>query len=198
MCVPTELVDKAANLCRVQHKTFEPFRPSALSRPRGMEHLYPRFKFVGLALFFILMSSQACHLPCDPEHIEHSQTGLPYPKLHVFAQSLLDTGNLVDLDDLVDGMNLTMERGEANLELEGTMDAEWGRWRADTLHGGKAGADEIPRWCSKPGKRRDMWEEVVSPKAKKARQRHKLLPINDTRFWQHGQCDPRLRKREYC
>jgi hypothetical protein len=163
-----------------------------------MEHLYPRFKFVGLGCFFILMASQACHLPCEPENIECSHTGLPYPRLHVFAQSLLETWNLVDLDDLVDGMNLTLEWGEAILNLKGTISGDWGRWRADALHDGKASADHIPQWCSEPMKRRGTWEEVVSSQAKKNRQRHKYLDINETRFWKRGQKDPRLRNREYC
>jgi hypothetical protein len=206
MCVPTELLEKAANLFRAQTNSFESFRPSALSRVEGMEHLYPRFKFVGIALFFILMSSQACHLECEPNNIEYSQTGVPYPKLSIYAQSLLDTRNLVDLDDLVDGMNLTLEWGEANLDLEGTIDAEWGRWKADALcrrkpdasDNGKACVGDIPWWCSDPKNRRDIWESVVSQQGKKDRQRHKFLPINETRFWKLGQNDPRLRKRDYC
>ncbi|ERF72001.1 hypothetical protein EPUS_09367 [Endocarpon pusillum Z07020] len=102
------------------------FDPQRFHGCEGMEHQYPRFKFVGLALFFILMTSQAWrHLPCTPENIEYSHTGLPYPKLDIFAQSLLDTWTLVDLDHLVDGMNLTLEWGEANLNLDGTIDAEW-------------------------------------------------------------------------
>lgn len=198
MCVPTELVDTAANIFRTEKDRFEPFRPSALVRVRGIEHLYPRFKFVGLRLFFVLMTSQACHLPCEPKNIEYSHTGLPYPKQHVFAQGLLDTWNLVDLEDLVDGMNLTVEWGEANLDLEGTIDADWGRWRADALHDGKASIGDVPMWCSHPMKRRDVWEETVSAEAKRYRQRHKYLPINETRFWKRGQKDPRSRKREFC
>jgi hypothetical protein len=198
MCVPTEKLETAANLFRAEPDRFEPFRPSALTRVRGMEHLYPRFKFVGLRCFFILMTSQACHLPCTPETIEYSQTGLPYPKLHLFAQSLLDTWNLVDLDDLVDGMNLTLEWGEANLELDGTVDGDWARWQTDALHDGKALPEDYPLWSSQPKKRRGIWEEVVSAHAKKNRQRHKYLEVNETRFWRRGQKDPRLRDREFC
>jgi hypothetical protein len=198
MCVPTHLLEKAANLFKAQKDDFEAFRPCALTRFGRMDHLYPRFKFVGLGLFFILIPSQACHVSCEPNNIEYSHTGLPYPKLHIFAQSLIDTGGFVDLDDLVDGMNLTLEWGEANLDLEGTIDAEWGRWKADALHNGKATEDQIPVWCSNPEKRRDIWEKVVSDQAKRDRQRHKFHPTMETRFWRRGQKDPRLRKREYC
>jgi hypothetical protein len=116
----------------------------------------------------------------------------------VFAQSLLDTWNLVDLDDLVDGMNLTLEWGEANLELDGTVDGDWARWQTDALHDGKALPEDYPLWSSQPKKRRGIWEEVVSAHAKKNRQRHRYLEVNETRFWRWGQKDPRLRDREFC
>lgn len=198
MCVPTELLEKAANLFRAQSTVFEPFRPSALSRPCGLEHLYPRFKFVGLSVFFILMTSQAWDMPCKPENIEYSHNGIPYPKLPVYAQSLLDTWNGVDLDDLVDGMNLTPEWGEENLNLEGTVDTEWFRWREIVLYGEKARHDQTPSWCSNPMKRRDIWHDTASAEAKERRQGWKFLPINETRFRKRGQKDPRLRRREYC
>lgn len=43
----------------------------------------------------------------------------------MYAQSLIDTKNSVDLQDLIDGMNLSEEWGEENLDLEGTTDTEW-------------------------------------------------------------------------
>ncbi|KAI9761252.1 MAG: hypothetical protein M4579_001172 [Chaenotheca gracillima] len=198
VCVPAELVEKAADLIRAHPDVFEPFRPSKMSRNRGMEHLYPRFKFVGISLFFILMSSRAFNLPCQPDKIEYSSNGIPYPQLAAYAQSLLDTYNLVDLDDLVDGMNLTLEWGEENLDLEGTMDAEWGRWKAYALHGHDADADRIPQWCSRPPKRRDTWAKTVSAESKKNRQGFKYSPVYETRFWRRGRKDPRLRPRANC
>jgi hypothetical protein len=198
MCVPTDQLESAAALYRDKPDTFEPFQPSALSRDQGMEHLFPRFKFEGLRLFFILMSAQAWHIPCRPENIEYSSTGLPYPKLPIFAQSLLDTRNFVDLEDLVDGMNLTLNWGIENLDLEGTIDTDWARWKAKLLFGEQAPEDDVPGWCADPKKRLSAWTEMVSDEAKKMRQGHKYLPIYETRFWKRGQKDPRLRKREYC
>ncbi|KAH9874916.1 hypothetical protein J1614_004404 [Plenodomus biglobosus] len=127
ICVPTEQLDAAAQLFRDKPEQFEPFQPSAMKRAMGIEDYFPRFKFVGLRLFFILMSSQAHDIPCKPENIEYSQMGLPYPKLPIYAQSLLDTRNFIDLVDLIDGMNLTRKWGEENLNLEGTINADWGR-----------------------------------------------------------------------
>ena len=135
MCVPTDQLEAAAQLFCAKPDKFEPFRPSALSRSQGMEHLFPRFKFKELRLFFILMSAQACHMPCRPKHIEYSQTGLPYPKLPIYVQSLLDTRRFVDLEDLIDGMNLTLDWGIENLNLEGNLDADWDEWRTNLLIG---------------------------------------------------------------
>lgn len=144
------------------------------------------------------MSSQACHLPCRPENIEYSHMDLPYPKLPIYAQSLLDTMNFVDLEDLIDGMNLTCEWGLENLNLDGTLDGDWGRWKADLLNDGQATEGMVPKWCADPMKRLDMWTERVSDEAKKMRQGFKYLPIYETRFRKRGQKDPRLQKRDYC
>lgn len=40
--------------------------------------------------------------------------GLPFPRLDVLAQSLIEIMEYVDLADLVDGMNLTEEWGLEN------------------------------------------------------------------------------------
>ncbi|OAL44274.1 hypothetical protein IQ07DRAFT_522236 [Pyrenochaeta sp. DS3sAY3a] len=119
-------------------------------------------------------------------------------RLPIYAQSLLDTVNYVDLDDLIDGMNLTREWGLKNLNLDGTVDGDWGRWRADFLNDGQTPEGMVPNWCANPKKRLDIWTEKVSDEAKKARQGFKYLPIYETRFWKRGQKDPRLRKRDYC
>jgi hypothetical protein len=49
------------------------------------------------------------------------------------TQSLPDSNSLVDLDDLVGGVNLLAEWGVENLELNGSLDVEWGRWKIETL-----------------------------------------------------------------
>jgi hypothetical protein len=43
---------------------------------------------------------------------------IPYPKLHVFAQALLERQSVGDLQDLVDGMDLSEEWGEEKLKYE--------------------------------------------------------------------------------
>jgi hypothetical protein len=163
-----------------------------------MVYKFPRFKFKDLRLFFVLMSAQACHMPCRPEHIEYSQMGLPYPKLPIYAQSLLDTRQFVDLEDLIDGMNLTVDWGIENLDLEGNLDADWDEWRTNLLSDGLGTGDQVSAWRDNPEKRHDAWREMANDEAKKMRQGHKYLPQYETRFWRRGQKDPRLRKRDYC
>jgi hypothetical protein len=57
-------------------------------------------------------------------NFERSTTGLPYPKLEIFAQSLLDTCNAVALADFIDGMDLSEECGAEHIDLSGNNDVE--------------------------------------------------------------------------
>ena len=143
------------------------------------------------------MSSTACHIECTPTAVEYSSNQLPYPKLSVYAQSLLDTMNWVDLEDLIDGMDLTLEWGKENLDLHGTIDAQWGIWRAQTLHNGEAEADEIPMWCQTPPNRLEAWTNLVSDKAKKNRQGIKYSPAFKTRFRKYDQRDSQPKCRDH-
>lgn len=75
----------------------------------SLNHHLPRFKFVNANFFLVVVPAQDCRIPCEPGNFELGQTGMPFTKLNVFAQSLLDTNYAVDFEDLVDGMNLSME-----------------------------------------------------------------------------------------
>lgn len=114
---------------------------------------------------------------------------LPYPKLHVYAQSLIDTQNGVDLEDLIDGMDLTEEWGEQNLDLEGDTDSQWAQERGEALT-----ADGAKFTVINPNAvpRRQYWQESV--RNKKRRLGWKYSPeMYATRFRRHGSKDPRLR-----
>ncbi|PGH15234.1 hypothetical protein AJ79_02599 [Helicocarpus griseus UAMH5409] len=105
-----------------------------MSYPYNISHHFPRFKFVGLRLFFVIIPSHAQHLDLKPDNIEFSGTGLPYPTLPVYTQSLLDAEDLVDLNDLIDGMDLTLEWGEKHLDLNGTVDGDYIWWRTRLVY----------------------------------------------------------------
>ena len=114
-------------------------------------------------------------------------TSLPYPKLHIYAHSLLDGKNIIDLEDLVDGMNLSMELGEQNLQLDGSTDVEsrdgeLRRWRS--LRNPHSGPN--------PESRRDTWETTVRDENEKKPQSLKVRDNWLTPFWREGQNDPRL------
>ncbi|KAI9837595.1 MAG: hypothetical protein M1819_007246 [Sarea resinae] len=203
ICVPTEHLEKAADLFRSKPQHYEPFRPSKLTSPSSVNHLYPRFKFVGLRLFFVLLPSKVCNLECKASNIEFSKAGLPYPTLPIYAQSLLDGNRAVELDDLIDGMNLTLEWGKEHLDLEGSIDLDWIWWRMKLLRVTDErdldeGDDCRPPGFSRPYPRLGIWADRVSPEAKKNRHGWKYHPIYETRFRRVGSKDPRLKDRETC
>lgn len=135
------------------------------------------------------MPSSAYHLPCTPESLEKSKRGLPFPKLDVFAQSLLETMNNVDLHDLVDGMNLTLEWGMEHLDLNGLTDTEWAteRYAYNKQYGERPSATLLRNGRSKAL----LWDRAASLDSKSKRRGHKALPRDETRFRLKGQRDPR-------
>ncbi|KAK2738395.1 hypothetical protein FQN57_007072 [Myotisia sp. PD_48] len=209
ICVPTDKLPEATSLFQQKPSQFESFRPSALASTNRLDHLYPRFKAVGLRLFFVLLPGTACHLEPSPtfENVEFSSMGLPYPSLPTYTQSLLDGKLGTDLDDLVDGMDLNLEWGEENLDLEGTVDSNWVWWRHFAMsktnndteqEDGVDQKKQRPPWYLNPDKRRDIWIKTVSPDAKKNRQGWKYKAGYETRFRRFQSQDPRLQSRDYC
>ena len=168
------------------------FRPSAVREARGTQFFYPRFKVVDFALFFVIVPSKDCHISCKSSSFELGRTDLPFPKLDVYIQSLLETGNEVDLEDLIDGMNLTEAWGEDNLDLDGTTDIEWARWKNEIVK--KGGVHVQLFWNTEPRSKREIWQEKASADSKRRRQGWKYKENWETRFWKHGQKDPRLRE----
>lgn len=108
--MPTGMIDAASFLMKSEpyNKIYEP-APAISSQLQSMVHIYLRFKVRGVSCSFILMSSDDYHFDCCPSAIERSYLSLPYPKLEIFAQSLLEIRDLVSLTDLIDGMDLTEE-----------------------------------------------------------------------------------------
>lgn len=104
----------------------------------------------------------------------------------------------MDFEDLIDGMNLTLEWGEENLDLEGTVDADWIWWKYNLAYDcdPEDVRDEKLPWYSDPDRRWDVWKMKTSQEAKKARQTWKYEPGRETRFRKAGSKDPRLREKE--
>ncbi|KAK8040906.1 hypothetical protein PG994_013913 [Apiospora phragmitis] len=122
--------------------------------------------------------------------------GLPYPKPEYLVQSLLETQRLVDLEDLVDGMNLSEEWGEQHLDLDRTCSVEYAQWKDGQI---RATIPQTQFSClmelnDYPKPLRPIWKEIVQTKERRIGVE---LPKEDylTRFFPVGREDPRLRER---
>ena len=113
ICVPTEKLGAASFVLQSQstHELCAPRDPY----PERLFHTFPLFKLKGSVAWIQLVPSSDCHFKCIPCNFERGHKGVPYTRLEIFAQSLLDTYNLVDRVDLVDGMDLSPEWGIKNL-----------------------------------------------------------------------------------
>lgn len=108
--MPTDCLEKVSSLLKGE-PYIQKYEACEHERPQvhSLLHTFPRFKLKDVNLWFDLIPSEDCHLVCEALNFERSTTGLPYPKLEIFAQSLLDTYNAVALADLIDGMDLSEE-----------------------------------------------------------------------------------------
>ncbi|KAL1967539.1 hypothetical protein VTN77DRAFT_3054 [Rasamsonia byssochlamydoides] len=90
--VPAEKLEEASGILRSEpyNQIYEPYRPARVQL-YSLHHTFPRLKLKGVNLRFLILPSWDCHSDCEPSQIERSKSGLPYPKLEVFAQSLLET-----------------------------------------------------------------------------------------------------------
>ncbi|KAJ9222237.1 hypothetical protein DTO169C6_5366 [Paecilomyces variotii] len=193
LCVPDERHQEAVQLFMSSSDLLEPCGPLPLKRPDSLNHKYPRFKAIGRTDFWLLVPASYYNIDCRPENVEWSKGGLPFPKLEVYAQSLIDIKNGVDLQDLIDAQDLSVEWGEENLNLEGSTCVEWAKRRIDALK-----EDGVPAHFifidPTPVSRRKIWQEYVENKQK--RMGWKYPPeIYATRWRRHGSKDPRTKDR---
>ena len=125
-----------------------------------------------------------------------SKKGLPYPKLDVYIQSLIDTHDIVALCDIVDGTNVTEDWGDTNLDLSGTIDADWIKWKNDTIRAQPEGLWNI--FClveTKVVSRRQTWEDAIRGKEKRLGFKYPK-DLFATRFRLRGSEDPWLSDRD--
>lgn len=101
------------------------------------------------------------------DSIVRGKTGLPFPSLPAFVQSLLDSKNLLDLEDVIDAMNL--DEGWAAANDVKISDQPYPEVQAS------------PKWA---------WEN--STRTRQARMGWKYDPkIYATRYRTHNERDPR-------
>ncbi|SPQ25428.1 53211565-8a32-491b-aebf-ef3f151a1dd8 [Thermothielavioides terrestris] len=137
ICVPTEkLADADALISKgtdnASYTAWRGHQPDLEVHRCSLYHTFPRYRLnhEGPEFDFYLVPSEDWRLDCVPENFEYSaQQQIPYPKLHLFAQSLLERQEINDLQDLVDGMDITEEWGEQNLRLD-SPGKEYAQWVA--------------------------------------------------------------------
>ena len=170
--------------------TVTPYRQSLMlpSCPFTIDHTYPRFKFIGLALFFVIQPDFEYYFECVPSNIEYCPfSGLPFPTAPILAQSLLDAYRISDLNDLVDGLDLGEEWGERNLDLDSYTDSTRMKEAAE-----REGELIL---LSRRHLKRDLWRKCIQ--TKQARMGFKYPQhIYATRFRKFGSKDPREKVKE--
>ncbi|OJD19166.1 hypothetical protein AJ78_00866 [Emergomyces pasteurianus Ep9510] len=196
--VPTHLVEKAAQIFKSEHskiyQTYPPDRPQLDS----LLHTFPRFKIIGVSLFFTIIPEEDVYLKCISSNIERSYTGLPYPRLSVFAQSLLDIDDEVALTDLIDGMDLSEEWGMENLNLDGMNDVSWVIERNEKTRASVPLTDTsyLLESFARPANKKETWMRIVRTKESRIGME---LPkeVFATRFRPRNDEDPRSRQRNF-
>ncbi|KAL4967534.1 uncharacterized protein BDV14DRAFT_197900 [Aspergillus stella-maris] len=197
LCVSDQDHQRAVELFKSRTGDLEACDPSPHCAPTSLNYKYPRFKSQGFMAFWVVVPESYCHIDCKPKNIEWSLGGLPYPKLHVLVQAAIDTKEGVELEDLIDGMNLTEEWGEDNIDLDGTTDTQWleNRHRAVCEDFRERGLDEMLIFLDPaPAFRREIWKHSVQNKKKRLgweRSPEKYA----TQYRKHGSPDPRTRNR---
>ncbi|KAK0118401.1 hypothetical protein ONS95_012690 [Cadophora gregata] len=200
LCVPTELLEKASSLLRsAPHDKI--FEPAKHERPQiqSLIHTFPRFKFKGVRLFFDLVSAHDAHIICHPSNFEWSLMGLPYPRLELYAQSLLDTLSWANISDLIDAMDLTEEWGASHMELDKSNDVAWALNKNEKI---RASVPLTLGSCflevdEGPMNLKEVWNNEVRTKGKRLGE-ETLKEVYLTRFRPKGSGDPRLVKNTYC
>ncbi|KAK3080349.1 hypothetical protein LTS18_002237, partial [Coniosporium uncinatum] len=165
ICVPAEQLQDAVSLLTSEERIMDypAIAPRERRQPRSLAHTYHRFSVRGWDCTFILVPSNDIHLSYEPAHIQRSLNGLPYPRLDVFVQSLLDTYNIVALCDVVDGTDVSLDWGSQHLDLAGTNDVQWAiqtNSRLRDLCGGNGPAYWIVMLPTGTVKKSNLWEDI--------------------------------------
>ena len=118
--------------------------------------------------------------------------------LDIFAQSLLDTGDLISLTDFVNGMNLSEDWGKETLDLASLSDAAWVQWKHDKIMADRRrktpGEMTDDDYVASGFQRRQIWEENTRGKQHRCGVKHPT-ELYSTLFRFHNDPDPRTMDR---
>lgn len=173
------------------NEVYQPWK-AEIFQPGALTHTFPRFRIRGVALRFQILPSDDCYF--NMYEVDRSPSGLPYPKLESYAQSLLYTQRRVDLCDLIDAMNLSEEWGEEHLNLDETADVFYAKGKNKKILASMLPGEDPFYYPGIPAQAtplREIWQEAVRGKERRISVE---LPKEyfATRFFAHGQGDPRL------
>lgn len=148
----------------------------------------------------MLVPSEDAHIVISPDNLTRSIRGLPYPKLGVFIQSCLERAEKLELDDVIDGSNVSEQWGEEFLDLEGTNDINW----AERMHQKGVefakGDRDLERWVffrTVDFSKRELWQEAVRNKGR-MRGLDKPGSVFLTQYRAIGSSDPWLEDSDVC
>lgn len=114
--------------------------------------------------------------------------GLPYPKLPIFVQSVMDARDIVNLADVIDGMDLSEKWGIDNLDLTYTTDTSWANWANGRIK--REDPEAIFSLVSTNAfNRKATWQKIVQTKQTRGGWKYPKDQYA-TRFRRHGSTDP--------
>ena len=162
---------------------------------KSLIHTYPHFKQIGVNFFFRLIPHFEYNVnDFTTDMIEHSRNGIPYLKLHTFAQSLVSTQHSLDLERLIDGMDLTEEWGYQNLKLGHRTVAEIAYAREKNQKMKESAPPgvlwEVASLSEGDCNRTEEWQQSVRTKRKRVRRGDEDTHVTEYRL--RNSEDPRL------
>ncbi|KAI0004404.1 hypothetical protein F4779DRAFT_74419 [Xylariaceae sp. FL0662B] len=196
ICVPDHCFDKVLAMLNSEplNNVYEPWI-KILPQVRSLLHTYPRYTLKGVDFsFFIIPAFEYC-MQWGPSDLERSKLNIPFPKLELFAQSLLDTQRRLDLANLIDGMDLSEDWAEEHLNLDKPELLEYAKEKNSRLIAarGELPTVAVPTLRETPRDLRQEWQNIV--RGKRRRINIELPPhLYLTRFRMVGSQDPRLRE----
>ncbi|KAI1397658.1 hypothetical protein F4819DRAFT_503173 [Hypoxylon fuscum] len=193
ICVPDDCFERASAI-----STSELYEPWIKIPPqlRSLKHTYPRFTLKGVNFFFSIVPAFEYFVKWKPANLERSKMNIPFPKLKLLAQSLLDTQRQLDLTNLVYGMDLSEEWGEDHLDLDKPGELEYAKEKNEKLIklcGETLGI--VLRLRETPMDLRQQWQKIVRGKWRRINI-EQPQDLYNTRFRMKGSGDPRLRERQ--
>ena len=168
-----------------QHAEYVQTNEKQIPQPLSLAHTYMWFQGNMVDYRFCLVPATHARIAVGASNICRSIDGLPYAPMGALVQSYLDMNDLVSLCDIVDGVNLGHEWGQAHLDLNGTTDVEWAQQRNAELMGGDGKFDSLLLGSLFPTARVEktlLWWETT--KGKQQRLAQMMLPqdLFETRY----------------